>query len=665
MGAVGTRNSGREKAGREKTERQFALVLLLTRSHRPVTKSEIRDAIEEYAADNDSAFERMFERDKDELRRIGIPVSGSRTASGADVYSIQRDELRLPALDLTADERSALVCAARAWGEASWGTVANRAIRKIESADCFTAPEPPAWRVEGTAGTHLIDQVLEAIRNRRAVSFEYRKPGGTAAERRRVEPWSLASVRGRWYLVGRDRDRGAARSFRLSRVVGRLKTTGSPDAFELPAAADATALIESIRAKPEPGDVISARVLVSKDTCWPIRDLGTVVESDESGDIVEVTEVSAERLLAEVLKAGSNAVPLDPADLRERARERLLWLQREVDARDASSGPLVDQVTRSGERSPSTHHRVSAAESLARLLAVIPWLQEHPGVTLDEAARKFDVTSGQLFAELELAVCTEIGRGEPLMDIDIWDSTLTVIDPLSIDQPLRLSSTEAASLLIGLRLLEPRVDGPAAGVVASVAEKLRRAAIEVGAELDRVEVIEPARPRNEIERSVVMGLDRGLALRISYWTESRDELTERTIEPRQVSWVDGIGYLSAHCRAAGGTRTFRLDRIRRCEVLSEPIRVAHRAGERVLDPAGPRAIFLLDREAGWLTEVVPNEGIAFGDDQVAMALPIASTQWAVRLVMAMAPRVRIAGPPELVEAVLEEIDSALGRYTRP
>jgi len=657
VGSVGTRNSGREK-----TERQFALVLLLTRSGRPVTKAEIRNEIEEYSAHSDAAFERMFERDKEELRRIGVPVSGSRTAAGADVYSIQRDELRLPALDLTVDERSALVCAARAWGEASWSTVANRAIRKIESADRFSAPEPPAWRVEGTAGTHLIDGVLDAIRSRRAVSFEYRKPGGPAAEQRLVEPWSLASVRGRWYLIGRDRDRDAARSFRLSRIVGRLKTIGSPASFELPPAAAAAALIDSIRATPEPGDVTSARVLVSRDTCWPIRDLGTVVESDESGDVIEIDEVSAERLLTEVLKAGSNAVPLEPPEIRERARERLHRLQREVDARDASNRPLIDRLAGQTELPPSTNKRVSATESLARLLAVIPWLQEHPGVTLDDAARRFEVTPGQLFAELELAVCTEIGRGEPLLDIDIWDSTLEVIDPLSMGQPLRLSSTEAASLLIGLRLLEPPVDDPAAAIVASVAEKLRRAAIEIGAELDRVEVVDPARPGNEVERSVAMGLDRGRALRISYWTESRDEMTERTIEPSQISWVDGVGYLSAHCRAAGGTRTFRLDRIRHCEVLSEPIPVFPRDGERVLDPAGPRAVFLLTRDAAWLTEVVPNEGIALGDGEIAMALPISSTQWAVRLVMAMAPRVRVAGPPELVEAVLEEVASALGRY---
>ncbi|MDP3972746.1 MAG: WYL domain-containing protein [Candidatus Nanopelagicales bacterium] len=658
---------GMRTAGQEKTERQLALVLLLTGCDRPVTKAEIRQAIDEYASGNDLAFERMFERDKDDLRRVGIPIASSVNPAGADAYSIRREDALLQPLELTEAERWALVCAAGAWGEASWESTATRAIRKIESAGRFVTPDPPAWRVEGASGTQLIGPILTAIRSRRAVGFDYRKLGKSSGETRHVEPWSLASVRGRWYLIGRDRDRDAPRSFRLSRIAGKAKIIGSEDSFAIPAAEQVARLTESVRTRPDGHGFTSARILVSPGTGYQIRSLGKVAESGEGGDVIEITDVSTDRLLSEVLRAGSDAVVLDPEELRQDACSRLTWLVKHVEATEVMDAESVQVLLDHPGAPRVARSQTKAAESLARLLAVVPWLKENPGVTLEEAAKKFDVTPEQLFSELEIAVCTEVGRGHPLIDISIWDSNLEVIDPLSIDQPLRLSRDEAVSLLIGLRLLADSDDDVTAGVVASVAGKLRQVTLDSTPELDQVAVIDPARPRNDIERAVVEGLEQRLALHISYWTASRDEMTERTIEPLRISWVDGIGYLEAYCRAACAVRTFRLDRIRECEVLAEPVE-AGRIGsgsedEPVLSPDGPRAILLLDPDAAWLTEVVPLAEVSYLDDgSIAMVLPVASEQWAIRQVMSVAPLARVVNPPDLAEAIREEAAAALRKY---
>ena len=99
----------------------------------------------------------------------------------------------------------------------------------------------------------------------------------------------------------------------------------------------------------------------------------------------------------------------------------------------------------------------TAASRLSRLLALVPWLTANPGVTVDEAAAHFDVSADQLEKDLFLLICT--GRPghfhDDLVDIQFWDEDrrITVLDPQSLDRPLRLSPDEAASLLVALRVL--------------------------------------------------------------------------------------------------------------------------------------------------------------------------------------------------------------------
>lgn len=230
-----------------KAERLLNLVIALVNSPRFRTALWIKANVAGYAdAPTDEAFFRTFERDKQELRELGIPVQTPTT--GEDGYRIPPLDFALPALSFTPSEAAALALAGRLWETTALATAGSGALRKIRDAvadgplpDGGAAPEPPP---EIAAASLLQPRVrtsdpafapiYAAVRARRAVTFSYRKDSGEPAEPRRVQPWGLVSFRGRWYVIGHDENRNQRRTFRLSRITGQVKTVGRAGAVHTP-----------------------------------------------------------------------------------------------------------------------------------------------------------------------------------------------------------------------------------------------------------------------------------------------------------------------------------------------------------------------------------------------------------------------------------------------
>ncbi|NUP45787.1 MAG: WYL domain-containing protein [Catenulispora sp.] len=210
-----------------KTERLVNLVICLLASKQYVTKERLRATLEPYReCPTDDAFERMFERDKDELREMGIPLeTGTNSALFEDEigYRIPKDSYNLPEIRLERDEAAVLGVAARFWQQAVLASDASSALLKLKSAgvevgDVSQSGIEPRVRTETVA----FEPLLQAICDRRPVAFHYRKSGEVDPAERRVEPWAIDSWRGHWYLAGYDRGRGADRMFRLDRIVGEV-----------------------------------------------------------------------------------------------------------------------------------------------------------------------------------------------------------------------------------------------------------------------------------------------------------------------------------------------------------------------------------------------------------------------------------------------------------
>ena len=221
-----------------KVERLVNLIALLLDTRRPLTLDQVAELVPGYDASGES-LRRMFERDKEELRGLGVPVERAPIdAWGSEEgYFIDPEAYGMPELDLAPDERAALALAARAWSGATRDPAAVAGLAKL---DLDPGAGPEALRANLYGASPLLAVLLEAVSGRKRVVFSYRPPGRDAAERR-LDPYALVNRRGTWYVVGHDGDREALRSFRVSRIASDIRkvrpTSRGPD-FEIPAGFD-------------------------------------------------------------------------------------------------------------------------------------------------------------------------------------------------------------------------------------------------------------------------------------------------------------------------------------------------------------------------------------------------------------------------------------------
>lgn len=212
-----------------RTERLLNLVIALLSAQHPLPRATIQRSVAGYDPEASvAAFERMFERDKDELRAMGIPVSTVHDVNGeVQGYLIDEGEYAQSDIDLTVDELAVVTVAARVWDEAVLAPAAMTALRKIESLSGTSAGlGTPATFASITASDAALLPLLRAIHEKRVVRFSYRKPGEQNSHDRLVEPWSIQSTEGHWYLHAWDRERQAQRVFRLSRIESAVSITG-------------------------------------------------------------------------------------------------------------------------------------------------------------------------------------------------------------------------------------------------------------------------------------------------------------------------------------------------------------------------------------------------------------------------------------------------------
>lgn len=300
-----------------RNERLLNLFIYLFNSTRGVTRAEIQEGIAAYRQQpSQNAFERMFERDKEALRDIGIPIESFTGAHGQDsTYAIDRQRYELPAIDLTPEERGALIVAARVWDDAAIGSQATAALIKLGIARELESAPPLAVSLGDEDPTFRA--VLQAVRERVPLRFTYRKPGQQHADPRRVEPYVITSYLGTWYLIGNDLDHEDTRVFRLSRIEGAVERVGESGSYVLPTELTHERLISLLT--PRRG-TIEARVRVRAGAGQSLRAIAHSVSAhDDHWEIVELSEQDPQRLLTEVLGLGSAAVIEAPEDLRAAA----------------------------------------------------------------------------------------------------------------------------------------------------------------------------------------------------------------------------------------------------------------------------------------------------------------------------------------------------------
>jgi proteasome accessory factor B len=317
-----------------KVERLTNLVIALLSTRGYITADKIRATVAGYSdSPSDEAFSRMFERDKSELRDLGIPLETGRVSAldPTEGYRINRDAYALPPVDLTPDEAAAVAVATRLWESPELITATQGALLKLRAGGVDVDPDAPVAiastaALPGLRGSeNVLSVLLAAIDAGQAVQFPHRPSRSEPYTTRTVEPWGVVTHQGRWYLVGHDRDRGATRVFRLSRIGAEVTPIGSAGAVTRPEGVDLRKIVAQTVAEAPTG--MQAQVWVADGRATALRragkSLGPRQLAGREGEVIELDIGSSDRLAREITGYGADAVVLEPASLRDEVLARL------------------------------------------------------------------------------------------------------------------------------------------------------------------------------------------------------------------------------------------------------------------------------------------------------------------------------------------------------
>ena len=296
-----------------KSERLLNLLIMLLSTRDWVGRERIRQVIEGYRGLDDRNFDRTFERDKAELRNIGVPVeTGNHGPDGGDPgYRVDRSAFELPPVSFTADELAALGAAARVWQDSVAAEDTRVALATLRAAGA----DPDAARLltlqPQLASVDGLDVWWEALRDRREVRFGYR------GDLRRLQPWRIVQRRGHWYVIGFDLDRAERRHFKLSRLTAPPRAVGETGSYEPPE----DVVAEFTPSEQDPIARVALRPGRGHDLVRSSR-LATPLAGDPEG--FEVYELSLTPVLVgEICALGADAIALAPEELVDDVVARL------------------------------------------------------------------------------------------------------------------------------------------------------------------------------------------------------------------------------------------------------------------------------------------------------------------------------------------------------
>ena len=298
----------------QKTERLINLTLALLATKRYLTKSEIFKTVAGYSGSPET-MERMFERDKDELRSLGIAIE----VKGIDPlfedeqgYLIRSETFQLSENEFSKEELLYLTMAANLWHDSALGSDSKAALLKIQSLSGpieSDAVNTPAVRDSESAA--LLSAAFEAVDNEQLIKFGYK------GKERTTQPFGLYTRDGFWYLVAREEDE--IKSFKLLRIEGKIVKEGRAGSFKKPPEFDLIKFLSNSRSEQE----MQAQVLVRKEQAHVLRSKYTTKEINEEWDLMLIPYIYEQEIIETILWYGTNIIVDSPASLRSEVISRL------------------------------------------------------------------------------------------------------------------------------------------------------------------------------------------------------------------------------------------------------------------------------------------------------------------------------------------------------
>lgn len=312
--------------------------------------------------------------------------------------------------------------------------------------------------------------------------------------------------------------------------------------------------------------------------------------------------------------------------------------------------------------------RPSAADRLGRILTIVPWIAERDAPLIRDVCERFSLSRDELLADLSVVPMVGLYPYTPdnLIELIIDDDRVRIEYGNFFERPLRLSKDEALALIAAGKASEAQVGHDPAG-------PLRRGLAKIADVLDvdlddDLEVVLGGPPGDTMATVEAAVRDRRV-LELGYFSHARNEHTERAVEPLRLFHTEGAWYLDAHCRASGGARIFRIDRITDLTVSDEhfersPGRAPTTAFEPDTDLA--RVTIEVDPEGAWVAEQYPVEArTPLSDDRQRLTLAVSARPWLERLLLRLGPHGRVVsveGDPQLADAGPAAARRLLQRY---
>lgn len=315
-------------------ERQLNLVIALLNTPVYLTADEIRQTVAGYSADNGEAGRQMFERDKQALKDLGIPISVDSTDEKGNIpgYRIIKEDYQLAPLSFTSAERTVINLAMQLYTADGYGELQS-GFDKLQHDDDGTHPGLINF-ASATTEQDLtrLSTLSEAAAHHSTVTFHYHTAQALTTEEREVEPWGVVADNGHWYFVGFDRQRRAMRVFRLSRLSGDVTDTGAPAQEERPPIPVREILRQQLSSVRR---YVSASVEVDADTSSELvlaADRVTTTPHDSERRHLSFDSVSYQWLRDAVLADTPHATVLEPSDLAQDVRTCLERVVRRYQA---------------------------------------------------------------------------------------------------------------------------------------------------------------------------------------------------------------------------------------------------------------------------------------------------------------------------------------------
>jgi predicted DNA-binding transcriptional regulator YafY len=667
----------------EKLIRQLSLISYLMAERRPVTALEIRRDVEGYSGMNEDAFARRFYADRAELEALGIHLTVDKPIDGVaeqENYSLRPENFHLPAIAFTDEELASLQFALTLLdGEFAYAEPLRLALQQISwgRPSPLRAPDHGslALGITGSAGGHDLSQRLAkietAIFRQKTVTFDYYTMERDELGARKVDPYHLLFRSGQFYLLGRSHERGALRVFRLSRIRGKVAyATKAEHDFKRPTDFDPRGYAN--RADWQYGDTIgSAEVWISDRIAWLVeRHFGRFGEiaPTQDGVLFTTAYASTRQIASWVLSLGEHARVEGPSELVDAVAERVALLAERHDAEPHLAAPVALTHAESDDEAPvdGNGRRETAIrpERFARLVTLASILIEagRAGVRLPakEVCDRLQITDAELREDVSVLNVVNFGGGSYVLYAEVGDDGLIEVDPEpysdNFARPARLLPVEAKALVAAIDLIGEHLPE---GALTSAREKIV-AALGADPMEQGLQIASASGDDSEVARVVSEAIVARRLLKLDYYKANEDEFSERTVEPYALINGREGWYVASFDPAKDDVRHFRLDRIKRAEVLEdgfEPrpevdpaadVEGWPRTGE--VEASRTARVWISPERARWAREerTVVQE---LADGAVVVELSYAGEDWLVREVLKEAGDAAVLEPPEAREAV--------------